>query len=65
MSAGLTRLIRPLALMTLLKNLGRHSDEIDVELSRRNIACKLGKLIATFRSKELLNTYFGTLAVIV
>jgi hypothetical protein len=25
MSAGLTRLIRPLALMTLIKNLGRHT----------------------------------------
>jgi hypothetical protein len=25
MSVGLTRLIRPLALMTLIKNLGRHS----------------------------------------
>jgi hypothetical protein len=29
-------------------------------LSQRNITCKSGKSIATFCSKELLNTHFGT-----
>jgi hypothetical protein len=30
MSAGLTQLIRSLALMTLIKNLGRHKDRVDL-----------------------------------
>jgi hypothetical protein len=38
---------------------------LTLSLSRQNIACKSGKSIAAFHSKEQLSTHFGTLAVIV
>jgi hypothetical protein len=44
---------------------GPNGDEVDVEFFTTEHHMQIGEIDATFCSKELLNTHFGRLAVIV